>query len=208
MEEAMFNFLKFMIILGILFVFQSLAFSQSYPTTPTIRNYKEYLLMINALNDVNREKGLPSVKPLTKKEWERIYKQKPTVYKNGEKELLDAAFNGDKEKVNLLLNQGVNPEAKASDEGTPLMYAALKGHIDVVKALMDKGAKVNARDRNRCTALMQAASNGNVEVVKILLKAGADPNAIANDGTTALKWAKLKNYNDVVGILNEAGAKR
>jgi ankyrin repeat protein len=212
------NFLRFMIIFAILFGCQSFAFSQYSPTPPPVRNYQEYLIMMKALNDVNREKGLPSVKPLNKKEWERLWpeggpdaprKQKVTVSKkDNEKELLDAAFKGETEKVNQLLNERVNPEARASDGGTPLMYAALKGHIDTIKALIEKGAKPNARDKNRCTALMQAAYGGHLEVVKFLLKAGADPNAIAKDGTTALKWAELKGYNDVAVILQNAGAKR
>jgi len=202
------KFLRFLMIFAFLFVCQTRAFGQSSPKPPPIRNYQEYRILMKALNDVNREKGLPPVKPLSKMEWERLHNQKPTVYKEGEKELLDASFNGETEKVIQLLNEGVNIEAKASDEGTPLMYAALKGHADVVKALIEKGAKPNARDSNRCTALMEAASGGYVEVVKILLKAGADPNAIAKDGTTALKWAKSKGYGDVVGILKNAGAKR
>lgn len=212
------NFLRFLMIFTLLFVCQSRAFGQSSPKPPPVRNYQEYRIMMKALNDVNREKGLPPTKPLTKKEWERLWpeggpdaprKQNSTVLKtNNEKDLLDAAFKGETEKVNLLLDQGVNLEARASDEGTPLMYAALKGHVDVVKALIGKGAKPNARNSNRCTALMEAASGGYVDVVKILLKAGADPNAIAKDGTTALKWAKLKGYGDVVGILKNAGAKR
>jgi hypothetical protein len=189
--------------------------------TPIVTNYQEYLIVTKAMNDVNREKGLPTLKPLSKTEWYKLWpnggpdaprkenaNKQPSVYKEGEKELLDAAWKGETEKVSQLLNQGVNPEAKASDGGTPLMYAALMGHIDTVKALIEKGAKPNARDSGGGTALMQAASNGHVEVVKILLKAKADPNAIAKDGTTALKWAKLKKYDDVVGILKNAGAKR
>lgn len=197
------RFLRLLMIFVLLFVCHIRAIGQTL-----IRNYQEYQIMMKALNDVNREKGLPLVKPLSKMEWERFHNQKPTVYKEGEKELLDAAFNGETEKVIQLLNECVNIEAKASDEGTPLMYAALKGHEDTVKVLIEKGAKPNARNKNRCTALMEAASSGYVDVVKILLKAGADPNAIAKDGTTALKWAKLKGYDDVVKILKNAGAKR
>lgn len=214
----MFSFSRFLIVLALLFVCQSDVFGQSAPKPPPIRNYQEYRTMMKALNDVNREKGLPPVNPLSEKEWHKLWPeggpdaprmQNPKASKkDNEKELLDAAFKGETEKVILLLDQGVNPEARASDEGTPLMYAALKGHADVVKALIEKGAKPNARNSDRCTALMEAASGGYVDVVKILLKAGADPNAIAKDGTTALKWAKLKGYGDIVGILKNAGAKR
>ena len=204
----MFRFFSFLMVLALLFVCQNNIFGQSAPKPPPIRNYQEYRIMMKALNDVNREKGLPLVKPLSKMEWERLHNQKPTVYKEGEKELLDAAFKGETEKVIQLLNEGVNIDAGASDEGTPLMYAALKGHVDVVKALISKGAKPNARNNNRCTALMEAAYGGYADVVKILLKAGADPNAIAKDGTTALKWAKSEGHGDVVVILKNAGAKR
>ncbi len=196
---------------------QQSGIEQPSPKRPPIRNYQDYLLMMKALNDVNREKGLPPTKPLTKKEWDRLWpeggpdaphKQNSMVpKKSNENDLLDAAFKGEIEKVNLLLHQGVNPDARASDGGTPLMYVALKGNTDVVKALIEKGAKVNARNSDRCTALMEAASNGYVDVIKILLKAGANPNAIAKDGTTALKWAKIKGYDDVAVILKNAGAK-
>jgi len=52
---------------------QSDVFGQSAQKPPPIRNYQEYRIMMKALNDVNREKGLPLVKPLSKREWHKLW---------------------------------------------------------------------------------------------------------------------------------------
>ena len=90
-------------------------------------------------------------------------------------ELIEAAKNGQTEKVKALLDAGANANAKDEDGRTALMWAASKrGRTDAVQVLLDAGADVNAKDNVGKTALFSAAGSGWTETVKILLDAGAD----------------------------------
>jgi hypothetical protein len=40
------------------------------------KTYQEYLIMSRAINDENRRRGIPTWKPLSKKEWEKRWGKK------------------------------------------------------------------------------------------------------------------------------------
>ncbi len=58
--------------------------------------------------------------------------------------------------VQLVLNMGMDPNAKDIYGATALMLAARNGHAEVVKALLDKSADANAQSDDSVTALMAA----------------------------------------------------
>src|SRR5436190_1317363 len=107
--------------------------------------------------------------------------------------LVDAARDGQTDKIRQLLKDGedVNEkdhDAKTEHGRTPLMRAAQKGHTDTVRVLVETGADINAicEELGR-TALMWAAESGQTETVKELLEMGADPNIKSyKGGWTAL----------------------
>jgi len=122
-------------------------------------------------------------------------------------ELIEAATNGEAEKVQALLKAGADPNAIDGYYISALMRAAGEGHTGAVKALLDGGANVNMTSLwLGQTALMAAADGGHAEVVKTLLLAGADVNATAEDGRTALMFAKSKGHTSVVELLKKASA--
>ncbi len=103
-----------------------------------------------------------------------------------EKALLEAAKNGNFKTVKLLINKGVNINAKynngwvsnyniaKNNNGmTALMWASNNGHTEIAKMLIDAGADVNAKDNDGDTALMRASEKGHTEVAKLLINAGA-----------------------------------
>jgi ankyrin repeat protein len=90
-----------------------------------------------------------------------------------------AAFSGNLEEVERLLDNGANINEKREDGITALMGAAFEGHQDVVSFLLAKGADVHVRDDNvygrsgGATACDLAAQKGHKDIVRLLVRAGA-----------------------------------
>jgi ankyrin repeat protein len=88
-----------------------------------------------------------------------------------------AAFNGNTDIVNLLVDAGarvnMHPEYAIKSE-SPLHYAAFEGHIDVVKLLIDAGAFIDAKNKLGRTPLNLAAFREHQNAAKLLILAGAD----------------------------------
>ena len=99
--------------------------------------------------------------------------------------LHQAAFAGDLIKVNRLIQQGAEVNARDQYDWTPLHDAVIQGHLDIVKALITAGADVNAQDNEeRYAPLHEAARMQYPEIKQILLAAGADPTITNNIGET------------------------
>lgn len=98
------------------------------------------------------------------------------------KEFINAAANGDLEKVIEILNRGVNVNATfARDDSelsgmTALMVASSRGYSNMVAELIKRGANVNLKHYSGETPLMFAAAKGDAKIVKALVRAGANPN--------------------------------
>ena len=73
--------------------------------------------------------------------------------------LHSAALKGNKEIVQILLDNGAQIDLRATnkDEATPLAWAAFFGQKDVVSLLIEAGAPINAIDANYGTPLDAAA---------------------------------------------------
>jgi len=54
---------------------------------------------------------------------------------------MHAAFAGNVELVNLLLEKGADPNARNGEGKTPLTFAREKGHDSVVELLRKRGAE-------------------------------------------------------------------
>ena len=131
-------------------------------------------------------------------------------------ELVNAAAEGQTEKLNALISGGVDIQ---SDGGTALISAAfsalqrheesksIDGQIEAVQILIDAGADVDQQFDNGITALMLMAILRQTETVRVLLDAGADVNAANNaDGGTALIFAVYGGSTETVSLLIESGA--
>lgn len=120
---------------------------------------------------------------------------------------MDAAYNGDSNKVKQFIAGGLVVDTTDENGSTAMMLAAYNGHTDIVKFLLNNGADVNHRDINNRTALMYASSGPANETVKLLLEAGAEINATGNlEGFTALMFAAAEGQTEVFKTLMEAGA--
>jgi len=124
--------------------------------------------------------------------------------------LLRAIVQQQPERVAILLDQGVSPEA-ASGEGeyrgkTALMWAAETGQVDVLRMLLQYGAVVDRGNAKGGTALMYAAVAGRTDAIRALVEAGADPNHRVRHGWSPLLLATVKGHVEAVRVLVELGA--
>ena len=91
-------------------------------------------------------------------------------------DLVEAARQGDTQRINLLLALGANPSRVGFEEHvTPLGAAAQSGRSDVVRLLLRKSANVNEKDDHQETALGIARRHGKTEIVRLLEAAGGHP---------------------------------
>jgi ankyrin repeat protein len=121
--------------------------------------------------------------------------------------LMQAAEQGDLNKLNSLLAERPEPNVRDGCQWSPLMKAALNGHLKVVERLLLLGAEVNLKDKGGYTALLLAASNNHVEILTRLLDAGADINAQeSTKGWSALIWAAKRGHLESVDLLIRRGA--
>ena len=120
--------------------------------------------------------------------------------------LLAAAYSGDIESVESLLNEGVKPDISRKHPWSPLMCAANGGHTQIIDLLIDYGAKVDKKHKFDMSALMCAAAKGHSDVVDLLVEHGAKVDLKAKDGMTALSWAANQGHLDIVKLLVSYGA--
>ena len=106
--------------------------------------------------------------------------------------LLDLAiFSGKKNTVQLLLDNGADPNIVSVD-GYPSMARSIEKFQDenLVKLFLAKGAKIDSKSKSGWTALMSGAASGNMAIVQLLIESGAQINSKNSDGKTSLFWAK------------------
>lgn len=121
--------------------------------------------------------------------------------------LMRAAMTGDTEALKVLINKGLNANARDEYGRTPLIEAAFGGHIEAIELLLNRAADVHAQDNDGWTALMEATSKGHVEAVRILLVNGAAPDTKSRNGWTAFKVIPKGNA-EIANLLRQAVTKR
>ncbi len=122
--------------------------------------------------------------------------------------LLSAASFGNVELTKVLLDRGVDVNAKSPpllggvkngpiELGliTALQLAVVSGSAETVKLLLAHHADVNAQDVRGMTPVMLAVAQDRAqpEVIHMLIAAGADPGAKSKLGETTFDWARKFN---------------
>ena len=116
---------------------------------------------------------------------------------------------GDADLVQLLLDRGLDVQARNSNGDTPLLLAAGRGGASasqVVKVLLAKGARIGDRGSGGRTALHESAYHGDAASAALLLEHGADPNAVNEEGYTPLHSQATGRNPEVVRLLLAKGA--
>lgn len=123
-------------------------------------------------------------------------------------ELMVACASGDVEKVQQMLDDGLDPNYVSDLGGTPLTWAAAWEREDVVECLLDNGAEVDLPRRPAWTALMHAASRGNRAIVCMLLARGADPFRKDVHGQLPVDVATEAGRLDCAVLIEQLGRRR
>jgi cytohesin len=123
------------------------------------------------------------------------------AFKNelGENALHEAAKEGHCNIVQLMLDNGLDPDVRTDDGDTPLSLAADGDFPAVVDMLLSLGCNVNNRDCDNETPVHRAAYNGNLEMVVKLVNAGANPDCRSKLNMSPL-WIAV--YKDSLKMVN------
>jgi hypothetical protein len=121
-------------------------------------------------------------------------------------QLLPAAEAGNEERVEELLANGANVNAKDNFDQTALMLAAIRAKDPVCNLLIASGADINAQTTTGKIALIYAAMFGNKSTCKLLIDKGAKINVSDIFDRTALWYAAKGGHIEVCRMLIDAGA--
>ncbi|KAJ6521468.1 ankyrin repeat-containing domain protein [Mycena vulgaris] len=122
--------------------------------------------------------------------------------------LQEAALEGLTDMVEILLNNGVSPDANwtgnKQEYDSALQAASVRGHEKIIRLLLRHGADIDLPGHIG-TALQMAAFFGHRESVSLLLSRGANVNVEGGWYGTALIAATFRDY-DIVRMLLDHGA--
>ena len=120
--------------------------------------------------------------------------------------LIEAARNGDRERLRALIQQKADVNIADADGATALHWASYRDDLDSVDLLIRAGAHVNAANDLGATPLWTASLNAGAPIVQRLLDAGANPNLALLAGETPLMVAARSGKADVVELLLQKDA--
>jgi len=127
-----------------------------------------------------------------------------------DRQLLDAVYQGRKERVEQLLAAGASVNAREGFEGllrpwgaTALMAALRLNHSEIATLLLSRGADIHARDSSGKSALSLALLENNLPLVRQLLAKGADTNGRINRVESEMLMARSL---EALQLLLNAGA--
>jgi ankyrin repeat protein len=131
-------------------------------------------------------------------------------YSDGGTPLHMAAINGRLEAMRVLLQMGVDKEAKCKKGRTAMHWAAANGQVEAMRVLAQLGADKEAGDGfGGARPLHMAANNasdGQVEAIKALIQLGADKDAKDDRGQRPLHAAAFQGYVEAILVLAQLGA--
>ena len=117
-----------------------------------------------------------------------------------------AASYGDVARVQALMADGADINARDRYGRTPLFKAAQKGHMRVVELLVEAKADVDIKDEDGCTALFTALDHQHVDIAKLLIAGGAKVKTKDKGGITPLHRAAETGRLAIVQFLIAKGA--
>ena len=123
-----------------------------------------------------------------------------------ESPVADAAMNGDRAAVQLLLQKKADVNAPQADGATALQWAAYRDDLELADLLIAAGANPKIPNREGATAMQLASLRGSAAMMEKLLNAGADVNERGVNGETPLMFAARNGSLQALNLLLKRGA--
>ena len=121
---------------------------------------------------------------------------------NGFTPVMQAAWHGQKECLNILLEHGANTNLRNATGCTASHFAAGQGHLECLEILIKYDPEsVNAKTKYGATPLILASKDGHSKVVEFLLINGADPNIQYRGKQNALLFAAGNGHSECIEFL-------
>ncbi|KAK3087589.1 hypothetical protein FSP39_007912 [Pinctada imbricata] len=132
-----------------------------------------------------------------------LSEDRPKSNRKPPKFLYNPAYEGDIERVALMLSEGHNPNevVEEFDNQTPLHAACLGGHMAIVHILVQMGAFIHALDKELKTPLMYAAESNHIQIFRYLVKCKANVFQKAEDGMTVLHYTAKAGHIEIMKLL-------
>ncbi|MGR9101114.1 MAG: ankyrin repeat domain-containing protein [Gammaproteobacteria bacterium] len=114
--------------------------------------------------------------------------------------------------LEILLDQGANPNTRQKDGSTPLHLAASAGKLTEAKLLISYGAKIDLFDKAGYAPIHNAAENDKLEIVELLLDKGVPIETTSGSNYDAvsqknpLHLASMARSTRLVELLLDKGA--
>ncbi|RDU67017.1 ankyrin repeat domain-containing protein [Helicobacter didelphidarum] len=112
----------------------------------------------------------------------------------------DFARNNDVDSLQIMLDNGLNPNIANHKGDTLLMLASYHDSRDVVKLLLEKNADIDKPNDRGHTPLAGVCFKGYFEVAKLLLEAGANPNG-GNGLLSPINTALMFRRKEILKLL-------
>ena len=128
------------------------------------------------------------------------------LYATSNKQLLEAASEGDTERARSLLENGAPVNAICRYIQTSTRLAAENGHMETTAVLIAENVDVNATDNLGRTPLHLAAEKGHTKTAELLIEKGADVNATdrSAEAWTPLRLARIHGHTETEELLKTA----
>lgn len=151
-----------------------------------------------------QEKSVMTEEMFRKQQFESVIM--PLVEEELGKDLYEAVEANDKEKVELLLQLGADPNYNRNGElniSSVLTIAVTNENLEIVKLLVANKAQIHWRDFSGTTAIIFAAGFGNMDIVKFLIANGANIHDVDKNGITVLGAAKQSENKKLIAYIEK-----
>lgn len=115
--------------------------------------------------------------------------------------LMRAAFRGNTDIIQALVEAGAYVNAADIGGATALHLAAKNGHTDAVRALLYYGAYIDVPDKENWTPLMRATLGKHVDTAQILIDKGADIAALNSINESVLVHAAIAGVPEIISLI-------